>query len=206
MTAVSQRTLSVEEYLEFEQVSETRHEFLDGTLHAMAGETQEHEEIVLNIAEVLRPVARAKGYRLYTTTIKLRVVGSRYRYPDVMVMCVPKSESRIESEPCLVIEVLSSSTESVDMNDKLAEYTRLPSLQWYVMVSQHRRLVTVYSRSVNGWEVQVLEENGEIDLPCLQTTLTLGSRESKNQKAGYPPKTPSPSRITIQESHRIRVT
>ena len=173
MTAISPRVLSVEEYLEFEQASETRHEFVDGALHAMAGETQEHEDIVLNIAEVLRPIARAKGCRLYTTTIKLRVLGSRFRYPDVMVMCVPKSETRVESEPCLVVEVLSNSTETVDMNDKLAEYTRLPSLQRYLMVSQHRRLVTVYSRSINGWEVQVLEENGEIDLPCLQTTLSL---------------------------------
>ncbi len=173
MTAVSQRMLTVEEYLEFEQASETRHEFLDGTLHAMAGETQEHEDIVLNIAEVLRPKARALACRLYTTTIKLRVAGSRYRYPDVMVMCVPKSESRVESEPCLVIEVLYNSTESVDLNDKLAEYTRLPSLQKYLLISQHRRLVTVYSRSISGWEVQVLEENGEIDLPCLQTILSL---------------------------------
>jgi Uma2 family endonuclease len=175
MTAVSQRAVTVEEYLELEQASESRHEFIDGTLHAMAGETQEHEDIVLNIAEVLRPKARAKSCRLYTTTIQLRVAGSRYRYPDVMVMCVPKSESRVESEPCLVIEVLSNCTESVDLNDKLAEYTRLPSLQRYVyvMVSQHRRLVTVYSRSISGWEVQVLEENGEIELPCLQTTLTL---------------------------------
>jgi Uma2 family endonuclease len=173
MTAVSQRNLTFEEYLEFELGSEIRHEFVDGTIHAMAGETQEHEEIVLNIAEVLRPVARTKACRLYTTTIKLRVAGSRYRYPDVMVMCVPKSESRIESEPCLVIEVLSNSTESVDMNDKLAEYTRLPSLQRYLMISQHRRLVTVYSRSISGWEVQVLEQNGEIELPCLQTKLSL---------------------------------
>jgi Uma2 family endonuclease len=173
MTAVSQRDLTVEEYLELEQASETRHEFIDGTLHAMAGETQEHEDIVLNIAEVLRPKARAKSCRLYTTTIKLRVAGSRYRYPDVMVMCVPKSESRVESAPCLVIEVLSNSTESVDLNDKLAEYTRLPSLQRYLLVSQHRRLVTVYSRSISGWEVQVLEVDGEIELPCLQTTLNL---------------------------------
>jgi Uma2 family endonuclease len=173
MTAISQRALTVEEYLELEQASETRHEFIDGTLHAMAGETQEHEDIVLNIAEVLRPIARAKGCRLYTTTIKLRVAGSRYRYPDVMVMCVPKSESRVESEPCLVIEVLSNSTESVDLNDKLAEYTHLPSLQRYLLISQHRRLVTVYSRSISGWEVQVLEQNGEMELPCLQTTLTL---------------------------------
>jgi hypothetical protein len=58
MTAVSQRILTVEEYLAFEHGSETRHEFIDGRLHAMAGETQEHEDIVLNITEVLRPKAR----------------------------------------------------------------------------------------------------------------------------------------------------
>ena len=171
MTAIAKR-MTVEEYLEFERHSETRHEYADGILRAMAGETQEHEDIVLNIAETLRPIARARGCRLYTTNIKVRVGANKYRYPDVMVVCVSKTESRIETEPCLLVEVLSDSTESVNMNEKLAEYTRLPSLQRYVIVSQNRRLVTLYRRVQDRWEVQVLEE-GQIDVPCFEATLTL---------------------------------
>ena len=173
MSAPTQQRMTAEEYLEFERGSDVRHEFINGHVLAMAGETQEHEDIALNIAEVLRPIARARGCRLYTTNIKVRVAAIRYRYPDVMVVCVPKTESRIESEPCFLVEVLSDSTESVDMNEKLSEYTRLPSLQRYAIISQHRRLVTVYSRVLDRWEVQVLENDGALDLPCLETILTL---------------------------------
>ena len=109
---------------------------------------------------------------MYTISIKVRVGANKYRYPDAMVVCVPKTESRIETEPCLLLEVLSDSTESVGMNEKLAEYTRLPSLQGYVIVSQNRRLVTLYRRVQDRWEVQVLEE-GQIDVPCFEATLTL---------------------------------
>ncbi|WP_337868869.1 Uma2 family endonuclease [Meiothermus sp.] len=118
--------LSVEQYLEFEARAPERHEYVDGRLLAMAGETQEHEEIFLNIVEALRPQARARGCRLYSTNIKLQVRPTRFRYPDLMVICGPKEASRIEFAPCLIVEVLSDGTEQTDLSDKLNEYTALP--------------------------------------------------------------------------------
>jgi Uma2 family endonuclease len=170
---VAPSLVSLDEYLRLEQTSETRHEYVAGELVAMAGESQEHEDIVLNGVEALRPVARAKAFRLYTTTIKLRVTAKRYRYPDVMVLCNPKSESGIESEPCFLLEVLSDSTAQTDLSKKLREYTEISSLERYAIVSQTARLVIIYSRTLNGWQVQTLENLGEIDIPCLGVKLSL---------------------------------
>lgn len=165
--------VSVDEYLKLEHTSDIRHEYVDGVLVAMAGESQEHEEIVLNIVEAVRPLARAKGCRLYTKNIKLYVTPERYRYPDVMILCNAKREDGIEFEPCFILEVLSDSTAETDLSKKLQEYTGLASLERYVTASQTARLVIIYSRSANGWQVQTLENSGEIDIPCLGAALSL---------------------------------
>lgn len=166
--------VSVEEYLNLEQTSDIRHEYVDGQLLAMAGESQEHEEIVLNVVEALRPIAKAKGCRLYTKNIKLHVTQKRYRYPDVMILCKDKTETGIETEPCFVLEVLSDSTAQTDLSDKLTEYTAMPSVERYAIVSQTARLVILYLRSDDGWKVKTLENKGDIDIPCLNTSLSLG--------------------------------
>jgi Uma2 family endonuclease len=164
---------SLEDYLTLEQHSEIRHEYVDGKLYAMAGESKQHEEIVLNVVEALRKTAKAKGCRLQTKTIQLRVSSSRYRYPDVMVNCLPDENTYLEENPCFILEVLSNSTSDTDSNIKLGEYTRLPNLQRYVLVEQHSRLVVVYKRQAGAWVVEVLEQDGVVDIPCLETTLSL---------------------------------
>jgi Uma2 family endonuclease len=83
MAKTLEKPVTIEAYLELEEQSETRHEFVDGQLLAMAGETGEHEDIVFNIVTALRPIAQAKGCRLRGPSVKLRVSGQRYRYPDV---------------------------------------------------------------------------------------------------------------------------
>jgi Uma2 family endonuclease len=171
--AVATPFISVEEYLRLEQTSDIRHEYVDGVLVAMAGESQEHEEIVLNIVETLHPVARAKGCRLYTKNIKLHSTPERYSYPDVMILCDPKREDGIEFEPCFILEVLSDSTAQTDLSKNLQEYTAIASLERYVIASQTARLVIIYSRFANGWQVQTLENSGEIDIPCLGVLLSL---------------------------------
>lgn len=165
--------VSVEEYLRLEQSSDVRHEYVDGQLLAMAGESQEHEDIVLNIVEALRPIARAKGCRLYTKNIKLHVTKKRYRYPDVMILCTSKTEDGIETEPCFVLEVLSDSTAQTDLSDKLKEYTAMPSVERYIIASQTTRYVIVYQKSDDGWKVKTLETSGEIDIPCIGASLSL---------------------------------
>ncbi len=165
--------IGIEEYFKLEQRSDIRHEYIDGQLLAMAGESQEHEEIVLNIVEALRSIAKAKGCRLYTKNIKLHVTQKRYRYPDVMILCTTKTEDGVETQPCFVLEVLSDSTAQTDLSEKLREYTALPSVEQYAIVSQGVKLVILYNRAKDGWKVTTLETTGNIDIPCLAATLSL---------------------------------
>ena len=165
--------LNEAQYLERERLSETRHEFVDGQLLAMAGETKRHEEIVLNIAVALRPKARALGCRLQTKTIQLRLPSGRYRYPDVMLNCLNNDDPRIEDSPCFLLEVISDSSADTDSFKKLAEYTRIPSVERYVLLEQHSRLAVVYKRQGQQWLVETLIDDGEIGIPCIGATLTL---------------------------------
>ncbi len=173
MAKTLEKPVTVEAYLELEEQSETRHEFVDGQLLAMAGETGEHEDIVFNIVAALRNIAQAKGCRLRGPSVKLRVSGRRYRYPDVYIVCEPRgNDPRLEENPCFIVEVISPSTAATDRITKLDEYTSLPSLQRYVLIEQDRRFVIVYRRTPEGWLYQTVQD-GSIDVPCLETTLSL---------------------------------
>lgn len=174
MTILEKR-LTVEEYLEFERHSESRHEYVDGVLRAMAGETLQHDDIVLNVIETLRPIARAKNCRLHATNIQTRVSGTRYRYPDIVVSCETIQNNRVLEHPCFILEVLSESTADVDHGAKLEEYTKLSSMQRYAIVSQNIRQVVVYKREAQVWTFEVVSGDGDIEVPCLETVLTLDS-------------------------------
>ncbi len=165
--------MTVNEYLAFEKHSEIRHEFVEGRLYAMAGETLLHDDIVLNIVEALRTTARAKSCQLHATNIQTLVKGDRYRYPDIVVTCETIQNPRLIQVPCLILEVLSDSTADVDHGIKLEEYTKILSLQRYAIVSQNSRQVIVYKREGKQWTFEVLLEDGEIEIPCLETTMTL---------------------------------
>ena len=173
MTAVLEKRISVEQYLELEKASEERHEYVDGQLRLMAGESIDHEQIILNLVEKLRPIARAKGCRFLTKTIKAKVRGSKYRYPDVMIVCTPRLDKYIEDSPCFLLEVVSPNSDSVDRGEKLEEYTKLESVQRYVLLEQNRIFATVYWREENSWLVDFLESHDWLQVPCLETRVRL---------------------------------
>ncbi len=172
MTATLEKRLTEREYLELEEQSETRHEFVDGAMVAMAGESQVHNDIAGAIYAALLPTARAKRCRIAIEGVRVRVRNGRVRYPDVFVACPPSGDGFIEENPFFIVEVLSPSTAATDRIAKLDEYTSLPSLQRYVLIEQDRRFVIVYRRTPEGWLYQTFKD-GEIDVPCLETTLTL---------------------------------
>ena len=165
--------MTVEQYLEFERTSEVRHEFVDGVLVAMSGESKRHNRIAIKIVKALDDLAEAKGCNVYINSVKLRTRDSRYRYPDVIVTCEESNDDHMVDAACVLFEILSESTESVDVTEKLSEYTRIPSLQRYVLVSQHQRFVTVFKRVLDRWEVETLEDTGGVEIPCLETGLNL---------------------------------
>ena len=165
--------LSVEDYLERERLSEVRHEYVDGVVLAMAGEKRVHNRLARRFVLLLERLADGLGCEVIVETVKVRTRDTRYRYPDFAVSCDPGDDPRYFDNPCLIVEVLSDSKEHTDFGKKLDEYTRLPSLQRYVLVASDSRFVVVYRREGTRWTVESLEGTGEFDVPCLETTVTL---------------------------------
>lgn len=178
------RTLShfsPEEYLAFERGTDARHEYLDGHVYAMAGESIEHSRICVNVAGELR--ARLKGRSCEVLSPNMKVVTSPsglFSYPDVVVICGEPQfydERRdILTNPTVVFEVLSPSTEAYDRGEKFLRYrTQIETLQEYVLVSQHRPLVEHYVRQPDGsWSYASAGDLSEaIDLPSIDCRLPL---------------------------------
>ncbi len=165
--------ISVQDYLQREQLAEVRHEFVDGVMIAMAGEKRVHNKLARRFVLLLEALADSKKCEVVIETVKVRTRETRYRYPDFAVSCHPGDDPRFLENPCLIVEILSDSTEHTDFGKKLDEYTRLPSLQRYVLVASDSRFVVVYRRENERWTVESLESEGEFDVPCLDTTVTL---------------------------------
>ena len=180
MTAQPARKLyTFDEYLELERTEGIRYEYYDGEVVAMAGSTKRHNLIVQSLSRILYPIARKKGCQVFTENVRQKLrTGQRYVYPDVIYTCDPgdltdDSDSSVRL-PCLLIEVLSDSTEQDDYKDKRFEYYKLPSLQCYMLVSQKTYRVEVYERNVDFWKYRVFEGlEARIYLENLDITLLL---------------------------------
>jgi Uma2 family endonuclease len=158
MVASIQNYISAEEYLKAEKDSLIKHEYIDGYVYAMAGAVDAHVTIALNIAILLRNHVRGSGCRVYISDMKARIDSlNRYYYPDVMVTCDRRDRETTGHKrfPCLIIEVLSDSTESFDRGDKFTDYQQLDSLQEYVLINAKKQRIESFRRQENGlWLLQ----------------------------------------------------
>ena len=141
--------MTAEEYLVWEPTQQIRYEYCNGEVVAMAGGTMPHNDLALNFYSELRPTVREKGCRAQVSDVKVEInqIGN-YRYPDVIVSCDERDVNATDflRHPSIIIEVLSSSTEQVDRFEKYQEYTQLPSLQAYLLVSSGSIQVECYRR------------------------------------------------------------
>jgi Uma2 family endonuclease len=162
-----QPTLTLPEYQALDSsATDTRYEFFDGVVYAMAGATAAHNQIIGNASRHLYNFYRPKGCRVFTETVKLQVLKDRrYVYPDVLVTCSQrdKENNQMMRDPVLIIEDLSDSTEKKDLKDKVDYYQEIASLQAYLIVEQSECWVRVYERDTQGnwlphWFVNTLTE------------------------------------------------
>ncbi len=168
-------SLTVDEYLKLEESATVRHEYVGGEIFAIVGATKRHNRIIVNITGRLWGAARGGDCRVYSESVKLRVSDDVIYYPDVMVACGPEgNDPLVEDDPCLVVEVVSTSTETTDRREKLAAYKRMPGLRAYLIVSQGRRWVESHLRSNDGvWRRGDLVDEGSFTVPCPETDLSL---------------------------------
>lgn len=143
--------ITVAEYLEGERISDVKHEYVDGEIYAMAGESRRHNLIASNFVVNFR--GSLENCEVYFEGVKLRANRSTFYYPDVLVTCETEREDDdyVIKYPCLIIEVLSPSTASVDKREKLIAYKMIESLQEYAIVWQDELRVELHRRHENGW-------------------------------------------------------
>lgn len=180
MAADPEMFLSVQEYLELERESETKHEYVDGKIIAMAGASANHGLIMFGVGGALRQQLRGRGCYVYPSDLRVRIDAlGIYTYPDVTVTCsTPQfGEERPDTllNPTLIVEILSPSTEIADRTTKFARYRRIPYFREYVLVAQDKPLIEHYVRQDNGtwlWSaIEGVEES--IYLPTIDCTLAL---------------------------------
>lgn len=172
MDAKKLNNISVTEYLKLEEDAQTKYEFHDGTIYAMSGGTVEHGLISGNLFAELKFALRSKNNNCtaLNSEIKLHIQSlNKYVYPDVMVVCGDIERATEEpnsvTNPSIIIEVLSNSTEAYDRGDKFFSYQQISSLKEYILVDQYKAQVEIYTRQAQLWSIQRItgiEENVEI--------------------------------------------
>jgi Uma2 family endonuclease len=170
--------LSEAEYLQLEESSPLKHEYVDGEVFALAGATQRHNDIATNILVELALGARGTPCRARGSDQRLRIqTGERvvYYYPDIQLVCDPTdNEPNFVGRPCLIVEIESDSTRDIDRREKLMAYRALPSVQAYLIVSQTERRVERHFRDEYGaWWKTEERGQGSIPVPCTGSTLDL---------------------------------
>jgi len=135
--------LSPEEYLDIESQSPFRHEYRQGLVYAMAGGTDNHDRLALNLLSLINLHLGNSDCRFHSGNVKVNYQAQFYYYPDAFVTCDPRDRSNryIKRYPQLIVEVLSPSTQAFDCGEKFDDYQPLESLEEYVLVSQENQLV-----------------------------------------------------------------
>ncbi len=157
---------SPEEYLELETAAEYRSEYLNGQIIPMAGGKPNHNQLIINLTSAINYKIRKKLYRVFMSDLRLSIPNCRlYTYPDVMVAETPLifAENREDTitNPILIAEILSDSTEKYDRGDKFRMYRTIPSFREYLLISQIAMQVEKFAKNeVNQW---VLSEYAEKD-------------------------------------------
>ena len=180
MTSEAAHRWTVEEYLAFDQESETKHEFYQGELFAMSGASRQHNQIAWNVVAALAPQLKGSKCRGFTSDMRVKVPATGlYTYPDAGVVC---GEPQYTGEtpdtllnPTLLVEILSPSSEDYDRGRKFAHYRTIPSLQVYLVIAQKAVHVEKYVRQPDGqwilYETNDVEET--LELAAIGATLVL---------------------------------
>jgi Uma2 family endonuclease len=171
MIASPQPYMAREDYLEAEKNSLIKHEYIQGEVYAMAGASDAHITISLNIASALKNHLRGKGCRVYMADMKADIkILDIYYYPDVIVTCDPRDRELqyFKRYPKLIIEVLSPGTEGFDRGKKFEDYRQLDTLEEYVLIAQDRMIVECFRKNFDGlWVLYPYSSGQEIYLESL---------------------------------------
>ena len=163
-----QKLFSPEEYLEFERDAETRHEYLDGEIFEMAGESLAHSQICANILGEMRQALKGTRCQALSPNMKVRAeTKGLFTYPDLSIVCgepiFHDDQKDVLLNPKVIIEVLSPSTQRYDQTKKFFRYRKeISTLTDYVLIYQDIAFIEHHSKLDDGhWVFNVYEGLGE---------------------------------------------
>jgi Uma2 family endonuclease len=171
---------SFEDYLALEARSQVKHEYLDGQVWAMAGGTPDDGAVAANVIALLGNQLRGRPCRVFTSDVRIRVRATGLAtYPVVSVVCGtqqsdpddPKNNTLIN--PCVVVEVLSPSTEAYDRGEKLAHYWQIESLREVILIAYEENRIELWRREGARWIPQVFRGDESAPVPSLGCELPL---------------------------------
>jgi len=182
MTTQTVTHVTPDEYLAAERLSDYRSEYLDGGVYPMTGGTANHTRIVSNIDTQLNIQLDDRPCDVFPIDMKVRLPDSRkFFYPDLVVVCgelqYHDERKDIITNPDLVVEVLSPSTEAFDRGAKFEAYRTIESLKEYLLVAQDRPFIEQFVRSETGkWEyAAAIGIESSLTLPSIECTLNLSA-------------------------------
>lgn len=202
MAANPKRKYTLEEYFDLELSTNERYEYFDGEVFCMSGGSDAHDQVESNTHLALRLALRDKDCRVFTGNMRIKVPSlPPYRYGDGSALCGKPSFEEIGgvdalTNPTLIIEVLSDSTEAYDRGDKFTHYKSITTLREYLLIAQHRPHITHYSKNEDGsWSYsEVNDLSASIHLASVDCMLELTSvYEGVTFPAAPPPNLVEPS-------------
>jgi len=166
-SAATKKRFTPQEYLALERKSETRNEYYNGEIFAMAGASREHNLTVANLLRDIGNQLEDRPCESYPSHMRVSVEATGlYTYPDVSVVCgEPRFQDReVDTllNPTVIVEVLSPSTEAYDRGDKFRHYRRIDSLREFVLISQDRMMVERYTRQGKDWVLSDMTDPDQV--------------------------------------------
>ena len=191
-SAPSYQSVSVRDYLHGEQTAKRKHEYVDGIVYAMVGASNVHHRVSTNATVALGGQLRGKRCQAFNSDTKVRIRlprGTRFYYPDALVVCQPNPPSdTFQEAPIVIVEVVSPSTRRTDENEKCEAYLSIDSLCVYILIQSSAPATLVYRRGDRGFERQrYVGLDAVIPLPEIECELRLADLY---ENVEFPPATP----------------
>ena len=170
MAIQTRRTMTVAEYLEWEDRQVVKHEYIDGEIIEMSGGTGNHSKIIVNISAAVYNQIDLSNCVVHSSEMRIKVSENRYVYPDLCALCGEEAYEDANEvtllNPMVVVEVTSPSSLIRDHVDKPDLYFGAPSIEAYLIVDQARLRADLCTRSENGWHVRTFNQAEDV-IPLL---------------------------------------
>ncbi len=154
MSVAEKLYYTASEYFDLEEISKEKYEYHNGYIVAMPDGTRRHSRIISSINASFTNSFLGKGCEVFSSELKVSVLKKNsFYYPDCTVVCgdVEVNDELVETSPKIIVEVLSKSTESYDRGEKFEAYRNIESLEEYILISQHKPLIEIFSKNEFGF-------------------------------------------------------